>query len=231
MTSGLVGYGAYKSRTDPVHLFWDLDHTILCSITPLPAADADADAAPGGAAMPPAPPGLDFFDQIDDDFPYDPEAPAPNTRTFWRPGARSALTLCSCFAVMHIYTAAQKTYTTNVLNDLDPDGRLFSTRVIDRDDRPQIVKEGKDLRAGTSGMRRAILFDDKVKNFEPQNHENGVAVVPFTTARVAECKEWDGYLQEVKEMSRLVGIGFWSSVHFSGDVRKVVARVRGWRDA
>ena len=31
----LTGHALYKSKTDPVHIFWDLDHTILCSITPI----------------------------------------------------------------------------------------------------------------------------------------------------------------------------------------------------
>jgi len=37
---------------------------------------------------------------------------------------------------------------------------------------------------------------------------------------------WAAYLQEVKEMARLVGISVWGTVHLSGDVRKVVDWVR-----
>jgi len=136
-----------------------------------------------------------------------------------------ALRLCSYFGVLHIYTAAQGTYTNNILNELDRERSVFQ-RVIHRDDFPQIVKEGKDLSVGTDDMKRAILFDDKLSNFKPQNYENGIGVAPFTADKVMRCNDgsWSAYLQEVKEMSRLVGIAFFSSFHFSGDVRKVV----GW---
>ena len=208
--TGIAGFGTYKSQTDPVHLFWDLDNTLLCSITPIPTIsdlrDDGGTSCDGEDGKPtskcpvspsnivsllPTAPSLDYFDQIDDDFPYDAETLAPNTRTFWRPGARAALKLCSCFAVIHVYTAAQGTYTANILDALDPDRNLFGkgARIIHRDDYPQIVRNGKDLRVGTDNMQRAILFDDRVKNFEPQNHKNGIPVVPFTPDRVGECKD------------------------------------------
>jgi hypothetical protein len=179
----------------------------------------------------PSPPTLQHFDQIDDDFPYDDASLAPNTRTYFRPGAKMALKLCSIFGIVHVYTAAQKTYTDNILHELDTDRRLFR-EVIHRDDFPDIVKSGKDLNVGTSNMQRAILFDDRASNFKPQNYENGVAVRPFSPERVRKCYDgsWGAYLEELKEMSRLVGIAFWSSVHLSGDVRKVVHYVRSWTD-
>lgn len=245
-TSGLTGFAAYKSQTDPVHVFWDLDHTILCSISPKPInnsydnplsdlnhsdnhAQSKCPVSPSNLAAKilPKPPDLRHFDQIDDDFPYDAETLAPNTRTYFRPGAQMALKLCSYFAIPHVYTAAQESYTNNILDELDPDRSLFD-KVIHRDEFPQIVREGKDLRVGADNMQRAILFDDKLKNFEPQNFENGIAVVPFTSGGVAKCNNgsWTAYLKEIKEMSRLVGIAFWSTVHFSGDARKVVGWVR-----
>lgn len=66
---------------------------------------------------------------------------------------------------MHVYTAAQESYTNNILNKLD---RKLFTKVLHRDDYPAIVKEGKDLSVAIDRMDRAILFDDKVSNFKPQ---------------------------------------------------------------
>lgn len=59
-------------------------------------------------------------------------------------------------------------------------------------------------------------------------------MTPFTSRQVEKClnstdrERWEAYLAEMKEMARLVGISLWSSVHFTGDVRKVVSWVRGW---
>jgi hypothetical protein len=299
----LTGWAGYKSKTDPVHLFWDLDHTILCSVTPLPTTtttsaaidDSDIrekdsssnDKASSSSLLPsliPTPPTLHHFDQIDDDFPYNKSTLEPNTRTYFRPGARTALYLCSKFAVCHVYTSAQESYTTNILNELDPTRELFKGFVLHRCDYPKIVKEGKDLtvvmmdrsNGGGGGdtnninddtredymnnneddehairLERAILFDDKISNFIPQRYENGVSVIPFSLKRLNSCignntsdnddnnnisssastigatvKNWTAYLDEIKEMSRLVGISLWATVHFSGDVRKVVGWVR-----
>ncbi len=74
----------------------------------------------------PSPPNLIHFDQIDDDFPYDEKTLLPNTRTYFRPGAIAALNICSLFGVLHVYTAAQETYTNNILAELDKDRGLFS---------------------------------------------------------------------------------------------------------
>ena len=96
----------------------------------------------------------------------------------------------------------------------------------------------KDIR-----LERAILFDDKVSNFKPQGYQNGVAVVPFSEQRLNKCigtnnnnngsanyesvmNHWTAYLDEVKEMARLVGVSVWGTVHLSGDVRKVVGWIR-----
>ena len=288
----LTGWTGYKSKTDPVHLFWDLDHTILCSVTPLPSTTTTIDGSDNNrqnngsshdkasSSYLPTPPTLHHFDQIDDDFPYNKSTLEPNTRTYFRPGAQTALYLCSKFAVCHVYTAAQESYTTNILNELDPTRELFKGFVLHRCDYPKIVKEGKDLtvvmmsRSGGVGdtnntddgdiredymnnnedehairLERAILFDDKISNFIPQRYENGVSVIPFSLKRLNNCigsntnenddnsssssatigatvKNWAAYLDEIKEMSRLVGISLWATVHFSGDVRKVVGWVR-----
>ena len=95
-------------------------------------------------------------------------------------------------------------------------------------------------------LERAILFDDKVSNFKPQGYQNGVSVVPFSEKRLNKCignnndndstsgnvnyesvmNHWSAYLDEVKEMARLVAISVWGTVHLSGDVRKVVGWIR-----
>ncbi|KAL7447547.1 hypothetical protein ACHAWC_000001, partial [Mediolabrus comicus] len=124
------GWAGYKSKTDPVHLFWDLDNTILCSVTPLPSFTTTTSTRIA--------PTLHHFDQIDDDFPYNKSTLEPNTRTYFRPGARTALYLCSKFAVCHVYTAAQESYTTNILNELDPTKELFKGFVLHRCDYPKI---------------------------------------------------------------------------------------------
>lgn len=278
----LTGYTTYVANMDPLHIFFDLDHTLLCSVTPLP----NNNAASSSPSLLLTPPTIDYFDQIDDDFPFNSHTQSPNTRTYFRPGAKFALWVCSKLGVCHVYTAAQESYTSNIMRELDPKHEIFKGYVLHRTDYPKIVKEGKDLtvvmttgsnaanyNATTSSttddtstkdddtnnknedirLERAILFDDKVSNFKPQQYENGVGVVPFTAQRLNKCigcsstsssnghhgggcrsKEnysvvidnWAAYLEEVKEMARLVGISIWGTIHWSGDARKVVGWVR-----
>ena len=268
--TSLTGWTSYKANTDPLHIFWDLDHTILCSVTPLPSADTanthndDGEESSSSLIKPPT---IHHFDQIDDDFPYTPLTVA-NTRTYFRPGAKVALWLCSKLGICHVYTAAQESYTMNILDELDPNKEVFRGVVLHRTEYPRIVRDGKDLTVlmggGTSNdddgdganndkkepndirLERAILFDDKVSNFKPQKYENGVSVLPFSEERLNKClsstnnnsssssienyhnamDNWTAYLEEVKEMARLVGISVWGTVHLSGDVRKVVGWVR-----
>ena len=207
----------------------------MCSITPIPerisAQQTPTSKCPvsiSNLASYLKPPSLQHFHQIDDDFPYDEQT--PNTKTYFRPGALLALKFCSLFGKLHVYTAAQQTYTNNILKELDPDRTLFD-QVIHRCDYPEIVKQGKDLTVGTDNLKRAILFDDRERNFKPQNYKNGIVVAPFNSDKVDKCHGgWGAYLVEVKEMSRLVGIAFWSSIHFSGDARNVVSWVRDGKD-
>lgn len=193
--TGTAAATYYKAVNDPPHLVWDLDNTILCSVSPHPSSESESSGDLfvnifGVYSYP-----LESFDQIDDDFPFVENQ--PNTRTYWRPFARTALQFCNLFAIQHVYTTAQGTYTENILNQLDPDRTLFQT-VIHRDVAPHSVKKGKDLEliidtnssetttteddsspATHSMMNRLILFDDRTKNFTPQNGENGVHVVPY----------------------------------------------------
>ena len=161
------------------------------------------------------PPNIHYFDQIDDDFPYNKQTLTPNTRTYFRPGAKAALWICSKLGVCHVYTAAQESYTYNILTELDPNREFFKGFVLHRTEYPRIVREGKDLtvvmgsNASSSSsqnkdddatnndknetttneirLERAILFDDKVSNFKPQGYQNGVSVVPFSEKRLNKC--------------------------------------------
>ena len=269
--TSLSGWTAYKSNTDPLHIFFDLDHTILCSVSPISNHD-DHNSGPESSSLLLQPPNIQYFDQIDDDFPYNTQTLTPNTRTFFRPGAKAALWICSKIGVCHVYTAAQESYTYNILTELDPKREVFKGFVLHRTEYPRIVREGKDLtvvmgsRSASSDnkddddatnndknefttkdirLERAILFDDKVSNFKPQGYQNGVSVVPFSEQRLNKCigsnnnnnnngsanyesvmNHWSAYLDEVKEMARLVGVSVWGTVHLSGDVRKVVGWIR-----
>lgn len=153
-----------------------MDHTLLCSVCPMDKALAvtAANMAAG------------HFDQIDDDFAFKPGA--NNTRTFWRPMAKPMLRFFGLFATQHVLTAAQTTYTDNVMARLDPDGNIFAS-VTDRDKEPSITKIGKDLSlvVGASGLGRAILFDDKTYNFDPQP-DNGVLVTGYTDV---QADDWE----------------------------------------
>lgn len=192
----VVAAAAYKRQTDPLHIFWDLDHTLLCSVSPIPAGDARGS----------------YFDQIDDDFPY--EGSAPNTRTFWRPGARAALAACGVFATQHVFTAAQDTYTANIMRELD--GSAFAT-VTTRDGVPSCVKRGKDLSLVVDRADRSLLFDDRAKNFRPQRGRNGVLVKPYDRAATSDAAE-------MLEMARCVGIAFLALL--APDARDVVDAAR-----
>jgi NLI interacting factor-like phosphatase len=198
-TSGTItAYATYKAKYDPPHVIWDLDHTLLCSVTPLPSS---------------ALAGYDYFDQIDDDFPF--EKGIPNTRSYWRPGARTMLQLFRFFTIQHVFTAAQETYTENILQQMDRS--LFHT-IIHRDEIPQ--PKGKDLlhiveKACPNKLHRCILWDDRTKNFRPQNGENGVHVVPFLVEKSAG-KFWPEY----REMARWMGIAFVALL--APDVRSIL---------
>lgn len=191
-SGGITAYATYKAKYDPPHLVWDLDATILCSVTPITRATNYH--------------SFESFDQIDDDFPF--ESNVPNTRTYWRPGARAALQLFRYFAVQHVFTAAQETYTEHILDEMDRS--LFHT-IIHRDQIKQ--PNGKDLQHivhsfGSNNstefpceLHRCILFDDRTKNFSPQRGQNGVHVVPF------EVTNSSGSVEEYKEIARW----FWIS--------------------
>lgn len=215
---GVGSFAAYRKMTDPLDIFFDLDHTILCSISPLPISDNGVDNGVGRT--------LRWFDQIDDDFPF--EGNSPNTRTFLRPLSTATIYFCSVIGRVHVYTAAQKSYTDNILKVIDPRRTLFG-KVLHRDDHPDIVRNGKDLLfagGGEVGLRRSVLFDDKFSNFVPQQYRNGVLIRPFTPDRVAACGQYNmSYVQETMEMFKICSIALFCSVIPSGDARDVIKRL------
>lgn len=185
-----MGYTIYKAKYRPLRLLWDLDHTLLCSVCPFPQYSDPASALPPTA----------YFDQQDDDF--ECVADVPNTRTCWRPGARTALWLLSSIAQQHVFTAAQQSYTENILLRLDPNGTLFeSVTHRDLDEAKDCVHRGKDVTLVVGkqpdDLCRTILFDDKVKNFQPQP-ANGIHVNAYKVEHVGS--------NDVREMFRLVAI-------------------------
>lgn len=217
MPAAVASYPAYKAKCDPPHVIWDLDNTILCSISPHPCSSGESsdetqndDKVEVKAPLPTD--SCRYFDQIDDDFPF--EDNIPNTRTYWRPGAKAALQICNLFCVQHVYTTAQRTYTDNIMAELDPKGELFQT-IVHRDLRPDSVKRGKDLSVITDRLDRAILFDDKIKNFCPQGGQNGIQTKPYDEAGVR-----GGDVTQILEMARLVGISVMALV--ATDVRDIV---------
>mmetsp|Transcript_40289 Transcript_40289/g.95673 ORF Transcript_40289/g.95673 Transcript_40289/m.95673 type:complete len:229 (+) Transcript_40289:93-779(+) len=166
----LASWAIVQAKFNPLHLVWDLDNTLLLSLTPIEKGVAAT------ASLPPS----RYFDQIDDDFPY--QGSAPNTRTTFRPGAKMALQFMGLFATQHVFTAAQASYTDNIMRRLDPQSGIFTT-VTHRDlvphhDHDRKAKKGKDLSVMLAEKhlpRRAILFDDRLSNFTPQP-ANGVHV-------------------------------------------------------
>jgi hypothetical protein len=190
------GYAVWRSKYDPLHVVWDLDATLLCSVSPIPAAE----------------PHRRWFDQIDDDFPYEPGV--ANTRTFWRPGALAATRVIGWFAEQHVFTAAQASYTKNIMDALEPDARARFATVLHRDAAPECVRAGKDLTrvVGADGLRRAILVDDRARNFAPQAYENGVLT------RAYDALAADATAERV-ECARLVGVAFLAFLSF--DARTV----------
>ena len=250
---GLFGYSHAKAKYDPPHLVWDLDNTILCSLTPLPSPNpTTTTVTTTTASTSNIDKYLDSFDQIDDDFPFDKDGQTPNTRTYWRPGARTMLKFCSYFAVQHIYTTAQGTYTDNILNALDPSIRSLFQTIIHRDVAPSSVKKGKDLSLIVKAVllsdevdqgkdmsnsmdntyvsssllnRRMVLFDDRVKNFTPQNGFNGIHVWPYQI-KVEEDKnqpifDLSQYFLELLEVNRMASISVLCLL--VPDVRSVVS--------
>jgi hypothetical protein len=188
----LLGAIGLRAVVSPLHIVWDLDAVLIASHHPL--AEAQAKFPPDEFP--------DSFDQIDDDFPI--EAQKPNTRTWWRPGAKLLVHLLRPFAIQYVFTSAQGSYCQNVVSQLDPSGRVFK-RVVHRDMfPPNHLRQGKDIRmlfgavshaaaenaaVGDAARRRfarvahrAVLFDDQLRYHRSQP-ENGVLVRPFEDVR------------------------------------------------
>lgn len=214
VTSGVLGYAVYKAKFDPPHIVWDLDETLLYSVCPLPngkAADnLDDDDDDNKYPKDPS----RSFDHIDDDFPFEPGV--PNTRTFWRPGAKLALRICRLFCHQSVFTAAQSSYTTNIMAQLgnQASSALFDN-IIHRD--MVSVRDGKDLsHISKDRMDRLLLFDDRVKNFAPQNGSNGIHVLAYNDRRLKD----ENIVEEFQEIFRWIGIALLALL--VPDVRQIV---------
>jgi len=192
-----------QAKMRPLHLVWDLDNTLLLSLTPLEK---------GVTATKMVSPAR-YFDQIDDDFPA--ADGTANTRTTFRPGAKAVLQFLGLFCTQHVFTAAQGSYTQNILQRLDPDASIFAS-VTHRDlvphhDHDKRASVGKDLSVMLNVAylpARAILFDDRVANFTPQR-DNGLHV-----------RSYDDVNRIDWEMARLCFIA--SLAFLSPDVRPVL---------
>mmetsp|Transcript_5802 Transcript_5802/g.7125 ORF Transcript_5802/g.7125 Transcript_5802/m.7125 type:complete len:289 (+) Transcript_5802:3857-4723(+) len=239
-TIGLGVYGTYKANYDPLHIVWDLDHTILCSVTPIDQHKKSTSTANNKQL-------LEFMDHIDDDFEF-VEA-VPNTRTYFRPGALSLIAFTRYLgAINHVYTAAQGSYTHNILLIADPDETLFRTvthrGLVPHFDADKLGGEkasfkGKDLKMVAKAnqayhlrsakysdhgddddddfLRRAILFDDRAYNFDPQPL-NGVHVKPYTEEDMVSSLPLP-FVYDL-EVGRMALVLF--ACHFAGDVRAVL---------
>eukprot|EP01084_Bolivina_argentea_P312320 540712_1 len=160
----------YKAITDPMHIIWDLDATILAShLLPKCKDNFPAIKYP------------DYFDQIDDDFSF--EEGIPNTRTWFRPYAKFTIYILSYFTVQHIFTSAQKTYTDNITNELiKSTGHNYFKVIKHRDLYPPkyLRKNGKNIyeiigKNNEKLLKRSILFDDQIRYLKP-HPLNGILV-------------------------------------------------------
>ena len=215
-TAGI--YVAWRAVRNPIHVVWDLDAVVISSQCPLVEAVEKFPAAQFS----------NYFDQIDDDFPF--QEGIPNTRTFWRPGVRLLITLLRPFAIQYVFTSAQATYCDNVMKRLDPTHSIFR-QVIHRDifEPPhQLGRIGKDIapllgleslndktKKAKALAQRAILLDDQPRYHKAQP-QNGLLVKPFV-----DVKEGDNYTEVLR-------IG-WVLCHcfFAHDVRSVLTCYKG----
>jgi hypothetical protein len=94
-------WAALQAKYRPLHVVWDLDNTLLLSLTPLSKGVVATQHLPAAR----------YFDIIDDDFPF--VAGRPNARTTFRPGARAGLAFLGLFCTQHVFTAAQASESTS----------------------------------------------------------------------------------------------------------------------
>uniref|UniRef100_A0A6V1VU91 Mitochondrial import inner membrane translocase subunit TIM50 n=1 Tax=Heterosigma akashiwo TaxID=2829 RepID=A0A6V1VU91_HETAK len=196
----------YIARKRPLHLVWDLDATIISSHLIKEEKTRSMAANHSG-----------YFAHIDDDFPFDDCY--PNTYTWFRPHARWVLWVLSFFTVQHVFTAAQKSYTNNILERLDPKRKLFKI-VLHRNHFPEghfsRQRLGKDVLLIVEEqplLARTILFDDRERNFK-HRPLNGLLVRPYK-----DIDPWDW------EMLRLLCACIWC--HFTRDVRDILPKFNG----
>lgn len=139
---------------------------------------------------------IHYFDLIDDDCSHNEGT--PNTGTYWRPGPRFALQFCRLFSKQHAFTAAQGTCTESNIAILDPDRNIFD-QGVHLDLIGPSISGGKDITITTDRLERALLFDNKLKNFRPKSGRNGILVKKYLSLE-------EDYFGEMQEVGRMLAI-------------------------
>ncbi|KAL1900784.1 CTD phosphatase Fcp1 [Ceratocystis pirilliformis] len=93
-----------------------------------------------------------------------------------RPGLDGFLQRMSQLFEMHVYTMGTRPYAISVANVVDPDKKLFSNRVISRDEAGSVQKELQRLFPHSTDM--VVIIDDR-SDVWPNDRENLIRVVPF----------------------------------------------------
>ena len=85
----------------------------------------------------------------------------------------------SSFATIYLFTTSEKEYTTQILNHIDPTGKLIS-KIFTREYCTQnsCKKYEKDYSICGTDMMRTIIVDDLPENFK-NLPKNGIVVKPF----------------------------------------------------
>ena len=163
---------------NPLHIIWDLDYTILASHS-LPKCNDKYSIK----IYP------DYFDQIDDDYPFQDNI--PNTRTWFRQYAKLVINILSYMCYQHIFTSAQETYTCNILKALkEQTGNEYFKIIKHRDLYPPLfLRNGKSIFEIINGLtnnknkrlllaKRTLLFDDQIRYLRLYPY-NGILVKPY----------------------------------------------------
>ncbi|KAL6781683.1 hypothetical protein ACKKBF_B09050 [Auxenochlorella protothecoides x Auxenochlorella symbiontica] len=141
------GAAEHAAAQRKLTLVLDLDHTLLNStrfidLTEGEAAALQREAAAGDAGPPPNLVAL----------------PALQTWTRLRPGVRAFLEQAHTICELHIYTMGDRAYARAMAAVLDPEGRLFSGRVISAPDSTQRMV--KDLDVVLGSPEHVLILDD-----------------------------------------------------------------------
>ncbi|KAL5598313.1 uncharacterized protein BROUX77_006147 [Berkeleyomyces rouxiae] len=114
-------------------------------------------------------------------FQLDDTASSKNLSGCWyyikkRPGLDGFLERMSKLFEMHVYTMGTRPYAVSVAGVVDPGKKLFSNRVISRDEAGSVQKELQRLFPHNTDM--VVIIDDR-SDVWPNDRENLIRVVPF----------------------------------------------------